>query len=520
VVTIALFASDDNPQKIFESINSTGKPLTDGDKIRNFALMLNNEGARNYVLDNYWKIIEERLTEINKDYISDFFKCYLTSKLQKEVKIEQVYPEFKKLFSSAIGEAQDDIEKLGKFYKQILKYLNHYMFLKFKSDDSNKYNIVSDKNFRLNYLKIETPFPFMVRVLDSYKEEKIDGKELVKIYEIVETYLTRRIICNIPTTGMNQLFATLHKDIINYLSEYPKEKYSDVLGYILVKKAGGLRMPKESEIKNAIKNNPIYQQRNHYINFILSSIDDQSKESNLLKQMNSGDVQLSIEHIMPKKLSESWIQLLGENHNLIYQQYIDTLPNLTLTGYNSKYSNSDFSLKKSIENGFNDSPLLINQFIKKEVNWDKESLEKREFWWFNQIEKIWPLPKPIFEPSAQETEFYFQDDRDLTGSKVKAVSILGETTECSSWASVLDTILEKFFLLDDSLYDKVISDEFLNKYIKSDSAMFRKPFNIKGTSYYYESNTNTNLKKEIVGKLAEYLELEKSDIKVILANSS
>ena len=112
VVTIALFESDDNPQRIFESINSTGKPLTDGDKIRNFALMLNNDRARNVVLKKYWEKIETRLTDINKDFISDFFKYYLTSKLQKEVKIEQVYPEFKKLFYSSIGDAQDDIETL------------------------------------------------------------------------------------------------------------------------------------------------------------------------------------------------------------------------------------------------------------------------------------------------------------------------------------------------------------------------------------------------------------------------
>ncbi len=520
VVIIALDASDDNPQKIFESINSTGKPLTDGDKIRNFALMLNNDHARNIVLKKYWGKIETRLTDINKDFISDFFKYYLTSKLQKEVKIEQVYPEFKKLFNSSIGDAQDNIEKLEEFYGQVLSYLNHYVFLKFNSDDLNAYEVISDKGFRLNYLKIETPYPFLMRILDEYRKGSIDGKELLKIFKIVESYLTRRIVCNIPTTGVNNLFASMHKDIENYISEYPKEKYSDILGYILINKPGGLRMPKESEIKSAIKNNPMYSQRNHYINFILSSIDDQSKESNLLRQIANRDIQLTIEHIMPQKLSKAWIESLGVDCNQIHQQYLDTLPNLTLTGYNSKYSNNNFSSKKTIENGFNDSPLFINQYIKKSENWDKSSLEKREVWWFDQIEKIWPLPKPKFQPTVHETEFTFQDDKDITGSKVKSVSILGEITECANWATVLDIILQNFFILDEHLYDYVTSDEFLHRYIKADPDAFRKPNSINGTSYYYESNTNTNLKKEIVVKLAEYLELEKTDIKVMLANSA
>ena len=162
--------------------------------------------------------------------------------------------------------------------------------------------------------------------------------------------------------------------------------------------------------------------------------------------------------------------------------------------------------------------MLINQDIKKTDCWDKSSLEKREVWWFEQIDKIWPLPKPEFQPTIQEAEFNFQDDKDLTGSKVKAVSILGEITECTTWASVLDIILEKFFMLDEQLYDYVTSDDFLHKYIKADPSTFRKPNPINGTSYYYESNTNTNLKKEIVTKLAEHLELEKTDIRVILCN--
>lgn len=517
VVTISLDSTDDNPQKIFESINSTGKPLTDGDKIRNFALMLNDKKAREFVLKNYWEKIEKQLTEINKDYISDFFKFYLISQLQKEVKIEQVYPEFKNLFKQNIGENQDDLEKLKQFYDNVHAYLNHYIFLKFNRDETGFYKIIADRGFRLNYLKIETPYPFLMRVLEEFKQRKIDDKELIRVFEIIETYLTRRIICNITTTGLNKLFAILHKDIMNYKLEYPTASYSDILGYILTSKSGDLRIPDETEIKNAIKNNPIYTQRNYYIYFVLSSVDDQSKESSLLRQIANDEIPLTIEHIMPQKLNSSWINMLGENHEQLHHLYLHTLPNLTLTGYNSNYSNNDFSKKKTIEHGFNDSPLLINQFIKNTEYWDQAALEKREAWWFEQIEKIWPFTKTSFKPIINETEFSFlQEDKDLTGSKVKAVIILRDRIECNSWASVLENILKYFFILKEDLYSFITSDEFLRRNIKSDKNRLITAKPIGDTKYYYESHTNTNAKRDIVFKLAEYLDLDKSDIKVIL----
>lgn len=518
VVTIALDASDDNPQRIFESINSTGKPLTDGDKIRNFALMLNDHQARDVVLKKYWEKIETQLNMVNKDYISDFFKFYLTSQLQKEIKIEHVYPEFKKLFYSYIGAHQDDVIKLEAFYSVVLSYLNHYLFLKFNKKNNDSYKIVEDNGFRLNFLKIESPYPFLMSALDKYSQSKLEGKELQKVFQIVEGYLARRIVCNIPTTGSNSLFSSLHKDIEGFLTEYPEQSYSSVLGYIMKNKSGGLRLPKQSEIESAVKNNPIYSQRNYYINFILSSIDDQSKESTLLRQISKDEIELSIEHIMPQTLSPQWVDELGANSEQIYQQYVDTLPNLTLTGYNSKYSNRDFELKKQIENGFNESPLLINQFIKRFDKWDLTSLEKREKWWIEQIDKIWPIPSTTFEPKRDETEFTFFDDKDLTGSRVKAVMILGETIECDTWALVLENIIKRLFVLEENLYDQISTDDYLCRYIKADKDALRVPSQIEGTQYFYEKNTGTHTKQQMVIRLTEILGLDKTDIKVVLAN--
>lgn len=515
IVKIILESSDDNPQKVFESINSTGKPLTDGDKIRNFALMLNNREARDIVLNKYWKKIESGLTEINKDYISDFFKYMLTSRLQREVKIDQVYPEFKKLFYASIDDHQDDIERLESFYGHVVEQLDYYSFLKFNIDEDGDYKIIAEKGFRLNYLKIEAHFPFLMRVMDEYKHNKINGEALQRVFAILESYLARRIICNMPTTSMNKFFSTLHREIAGYMSDYPETNYADIFSFILLNRTGDLRVPKETEIQNAVENNPFYAQKKNYVRYVLSLIDDRSKESSLLKQISDEDIPLTIEHIMPQTLNASWKDELGEDYEQVYQQYIDTLPNLTLTGYNSKYSNNSFQTKKTIENGFNESPLIINQYLKKVELWNLDSIKQRAGWWFDQIDKIWPSPITSFAPNIEETEITFTES-DLTGAKIKGIKLFGEVIECNSWISAYELILKKLFDQDSDLYDFIVSDDFLHRYIKTSPDSFSMPGELKNTPYFFECRLSNNYKRDVVARLVEHLEISGSEIKAIL----
>jgi len=217
VVTIALDASDDNPQKVFESINSTGKPLSDGDKIRNFALMLNNEEARKFVLSNYWQQIETSLTDATKDYITDFFRNYLIGRYQRDVKLRDVYPTFKHAFYEAIHDDDASIDELKEFYDDIVSQLSHYLYLKFNHNTADKYNQLGDAGFRLNYLQIEVSYPFLMSVLEMFVTGMIDANRTRKIMHIIESLLTRRIVGNVATTGLNNLFASLHKDVMKNL---------------------------------------------------------------------------------------------------------------------------------------------------------------------------------------------------------------------------------------------------------------------------------------------------------------
>jgi len=518
IVTIALDTGDDNPQEVFESINSTGKPLSDGDKIRNFALMLNDKYARQHVLDKYWKVIEQSLTDINKDFITDFFRMYLVSTLQRDVKIEHVYPEFKRQFEAAIAD-QSDIESINKFYDAILRQLDHYLFLKFNRDENGQYGAFRDLGFRLNFLKIEIVYPFLMKVLDRHFSDELSKEDTVKIFEIIESFLTRRIICNFATTGLNKFFSILDKEIKSNIADTPNAQYVDVFIYVLVERTGMTHMPTDAEVETAISSNPFYTQRSWYNNFVLSSVDDklQSKESALLKQIASADVELSIEHVMPQTLNKDWREMLGDEYEQIHDQYLHTLANLTLTGYNSKYSNNSFETKKTIENGFNQSPLLINSFVKSVDVWNKSTLEKRANWWLEQIKKIWTMPTTTYQAPNTDKEYLFKDDEDLTGTRVTSVSISGETTKVTSWTDAFEVIIEKLFTENPELYDITSEDAFLSKYIRPDKDSLRKPRQINNAQYFLETNLTANYMKMAVMKVLEYLDLEDEDVKVTIA---
>jgi len=318
-----------------------------------------------------------------------------------------------------------------------------------------------------------------------------------------------------PTTSMNKFFPTLHREITGYMSEYPDSNYANIFAYILLNRTGDLRFPKEAEVQGAVENNHFYTQKKNYVRYILSRVDDQSEESSLLKQIANGDINLSIEHIMPQTLSKSWKDSLGENYELLHQQYVDTLPNLTLTGYNSKYSNNDFLKKKTIEDGFNDSPLIINQYLKKIDKWDMESIKEREKWWLEQISKIWPVPSTSFEPDTSESEAVFSES-DLTGAKIKGVRIFGEEFECNSCISAYEIILKKLFELEENLYDLIVADEFLHKFIKTSPDDLNNAGELEGTPYFFECRLSNNYKRDVIARMLELLEVNGSEIKVIL----
>lgn len=527
ISALTLVAGDDNPQRVFESINSTGKPLTDGDKIRNFALMLNNNTLRDHVYKKYWAVIEEALVDVSKDYITDFFRSYIISKKQAIVKLDAVYPEFKKLFERQVGEDQN-MEKIDAFYGDIVESLRFYQLLKFGENTStdNRYDGITSTVFKMRYIQTDLYIPFALSVL-RYADENLTKQQLDEVFGLIETYFSRRIVCNINTTSVDRFLASLHKDALGYLEDAPESNYVDVLKYLFLSRTGQTRMPSDAEYENAIRTNPTYTQRNAFINYILTSSDGSSKESNTLNQIANGDLKLSIEHVMPQTLTKEWEHELGadelgiEHTHLIHEQYIHTLANLTLTGYNSEYSNRSFDEKKTLvvkgeKVGFNDSDLRINKWIAAHDGWNEETLKERQDWWIENLQKVWPLPRTNFKPVEPDTTVLLLNEQNLKGQGIRSVQVFGDSTLVGTWAEALDIITESIYDKNPDFFDLVSQDEFLFKYFKKDSSGFNNSAEILETGYYLDTGNDTNTKLRIVHAMGKLFELSSDDIKAEL----
>jgi len=530
IISITLNASDDNPQRVFESINSTGKPLTDGDKIRNFALMLSNDRLRNNVYEKYWSLIEESLVDTNKDFITEFFRAYLISKRQAIVRVDAVYPEFKKLFDKLVGESQEE-DKIDAFYTDIIESLDFFKLLKLNdtSEFDGRYAGISETIFKMRYLQIDLYIPFAMNVLRHHAAGALTDKQLEDVFSLIETYFSRRIVSGIDTTSVDRFLASLHKDVLGYLKNAPDADYVDVLSYILLNRIGQTRMPDDAEYENAIRTREAYYQRNSFLIYQLTAIEGSSKEAiHTLHQISDGKLKLSIEHVMPQTLaSRDWQAMLGDDYERIHREYLHTLANLTLTGYNSEYSNRPYTDKMNLEVkdkktgeiqkvGFADSKLPINKWIADHDTWNEDTLKERQNWWVASLKKVWPLPTTTFKPVEEDTSVYLLETADLKGKSVRSVEIFGEKTSVTTWAEALDAITEAIYSRNPNFIEMITDDEWLSRFIRQDASAFNNSAEILETGYYVDTGNDTNTKLRVIRELGKLFELASDDVKAEL----
>ncbi len=540
IAVLTMLANDDNPQRVFESINSTGKPLEAGDKIRNFALMLNSEELRNHVYNEYWRPIERTLYGTDNDPITDFYRYYLISKKQSIIKMPDVYPEFKKQFHEHVGEEQE-LDKIDRFYSDIKRSLKFYELVKqidtrdIKSNaEFKQYEGIAESIFRLRYIRVDIYIPFAISVLGYHADKKINDAELNKVFKLLESYFSRRIIVNYYVTSVDRFMASLHKQALEYLGRDREASYVEVLSYIFLNQTGQSMMPTKDDIELAVRSYPFYEQHGSSIlSYILASTDPDNKDrKSTLRQIVDHGLRPTIEHVMPQKINndeygKNWKKMLGDDYERIHTEYLHTLANLTLTSYNTQYSNRPFSglherdkktlVDKGVEVGFDASPLPINDWIKSRNEWNEDALKERQNWWLDMLTNQWPLPKTTFQPLEEDTSVYLLDEIDLKGKGIKSVEIFGKKESISSWADAVDMIIEAIYESSPERFiDTVTNDEWLSKYIRSDATGFNSSREIYNTGYFVDTGTNTNSKRQLVLNIVNALDLPSESIKVDL----
>lgn len=355
VINITLNHEDD-PQLIFESLNSTGLALSEGDKIRNYVLMGLSLQEQETFYTRYWNEIEK-----NTGYdVSSFVRDYLSIKQQTIPNLKNVYPSFKSFRQEAERNGQTTEDVL----KDMLAYAKRYHRLLQPDVTSVSSTELDWCIYRLNRLKTTVTRPFFLEIFRLSDTGALSEADVFKIFRQTECYLFRRTICDLPTNALNKIFLFLHRDIINL--DGTAENYCEKLTYALNSKRESGRFPTDEEFRMALSQKNVYLMRGENKKYLFERLENGGLKDGSIgvwNKLDSGD--LTIEHIMPQTLTRGWMEDLGEDHERIFEQWLHRLANLTLTGYNSEYQNARFPEKKVMTGGFEEGGLHINRWIKK-----------------------------------------------------------------------------------------------------------------------------------------------------------
>lgn len=398
IVEISLERGRDNPQLIFESLNSTGLELNQADLIRNYILMGLELEEQEKIYHSYWYNMELGFTHSkNYNLFDRFIRDYLTIKLERIPTFKNIYNEFKD-YSNRFKESSNKFNKYSMDFKDveelvsaIFKYAKYYFNIIYDEEDSDIKNIFKN----LNELGFDVIRPFFLEVYRDYDEKKISKEELIEIINLVESYLLRRNICEIPTPSLNKTFATLYKSI-------DKDNYLESLKAEFILKGSYRKFPDNEEFENAFLSKDIYNLTTR--NYILGKL-----ENNDFKEKPIDVESYTIEHIMPQNsnLSKKWKEDLGKNWEEVQKEYLHNIGNLTLTAYNSELSDKPFIEKITMKGGFKDSRLHLNKGLEDLNIWNENTIKKRAKNLFSDAKNIWPYPD-LSEDIANK---YIQKDK-------------------------------------------------------------------------------------------------------------
>ncbi|MBC1418137.1 DUF262 domain-containing protein [Listeria fleischmannii] len=408
VMIVNLNSPNDDPQLIFESLNSTGVDLKDGDKIRNYLLMNELPDAQVAYFKNYWEPIEERT---NFD-LSSFFRDYLTVKTYKYPNISKVYETFIEFYSFKYNDKMSFFDEASDYslaYQQILT-----------AETNNKE--INSILIRFNELQSTVVRPFLMAVLYDYNRNELESFEVIDLFSILENYIARRMIAKIPSNSLNKVISTLYRDLKRLREDSNGEiAVKDLFSYQILTKTSTAKMPEDFTMIDHLRTNDFYNINPYFRTYFFERLENYGHTEDLQIYQGVRERKYSVEHIMPRRLTLAWQQELGVNHKKIHQKYLNQLGNLTLTGYNSKYSNKTFIEKQNMEKGFKESHFVnLNKVPAQADSWSEREILKRSDELIEMALNIWEYPQTEFVPRLHEDELIiFDGEQTFTGYKIR-----------------------------------------------------------------------------------------------------
>lgn len=389
-------AQGDDPQLIFESLNSTGMDLSKSDLIRNYILMGLDNDEQKSIYNNYWKPFEKNFpTQDGTDRMDRFFRDYLTMKKGVFIKFDTIYDVFKDYAENSEFSKQEELAE------DIMMYGDLYTNI--TSEDKKlplSQQALKPIFKEIRILRMEVVYPFLLKVYHDYSKGMITLDEFVRILKLTIAYVVRRTVCEIPTNSMNKTFTTLKNEI------HPDDYLNSVEAaffYLDTYK----RFPDDKEFKECLCKRNMYSIR--ISNYMYVKMENEGNKETIPYEG------YTIEHILPqnKNMRKEWKDALGEHYEEIQAQYINNLGNLTLTKYNSEMGDKPFSEKLEV---YKESAMhMLNKYVVQQTTWNKETIEERASKLAECACKAWEYPSMSEDIKAkyQKTEEPVQKTYDL-----------------------------------------------------------------------------------------------------------
>ncbi len=397
VVDVSLDRGTDDPQLIFESLNSTGMDLSQSDLIRNFILMRLPEADQTRLYDSYWSKIEN-LFRGSENTFDAFVRDYLALRTQasKQEKADEIYFAFRREF----GTIGSDPGLLDVFLEELLRFARYHAAFSIGTDAAE---LIREPLARLRRL-VDVPATLVMRLFDCYDQRgTLAAEQFAKAIDLIESYVFRRAICGDQTRGYWQVFANLAYRI-------DPQKPLESLAVGLARLRENYRYPNDDEFRKALEERDVYGMRVCFE--LLDRLENHGRRE------RTDTSKYSIEHVMPQneKLGPEWQEMLGEHWQEVRREWLHRLGNLTLTGYNSSYSDRPFSEKNTIPGGFQESSVRLNKFVREQSKWTPLEMQQRGRDLARQTISIWPplvVEKALIEAAEQEEMRALAQRRDV-----------------------------------------------------------------------------------------------------------
>jgi uncharacterized protein with ParB-like and HNH nuclease domain len=490
-VEISLERGKDDPQRIFESLNSTGLELSQADLIRNYILMGLDYDEQQRIYKNYWDFIEKHAfcTLSNESRVSDFIRDYLTLENKRIPNKENVYTEFKIKYPS-FNDLDSTLTTIKRFVKHYNKLIN---------PESEPDKEIREELKSINRLESTVAHPFLLQIYDDYANRDIEKALFIEILKLIQSFVWRRFITGLPTNALNKIFMNL----------YEKIDKTDCLYSIqcaLVQRSGSQRFPNNEEVINALHFKDMYNIKSRNIQYVLEKLENYNNTEKVIIQDNAD---ITIEHIFPQKPDKIWEDTLDkEEYALIKEKYLHTIGNLTLSGNNGKLGNKSFQEKKCLKDaGYKDSRLWLNKYLASIDAWNIKALEQRFSIITERFLEIWPYPPIRHDAFSTEVEVTILEAGDPTGKTLEYVIFRDEKKRISTVTELYREVVKQLFESQpDRFFTTSLADTiYLTR--KEDKDKLRHPLEVTDT-WFIEGNMDNKTKFRKIKQIASVFDLE------------